>query len=82
MTRPGTQGPTAYPSNWRPADAPPPDEPVNVEAIAFAIDAYLAALSGQEFDALVLRVRGNGQQQQPQYGQQQQPQYGQQQTGY
>jgi hypothetical protein len=77
MTRPDMQGPTAYPSGWRPKGAPPPDEPVNLEALALAIDAYLAALSDAEFAALAARVRGNGQQQQ--YGQQQ-PQYGQQQT--
>ena len=79
MTRPGTQGPTGYPNQWRPKGAPPPDEPPNVEAIMLAIDAYLSALSDEEFAALVERVR-NGQQQQ--YGQQQQPQYGQQQRGF
>ena len=63
-------GPTGYPSGWRPKNAPPPDEPPNVEAIALAIDAYISALSPEEFSALVARVR-NGQQQQPQ------PQYGQ-----
>lgn len=57
-----TQGPTAYPSNWRPAGAPPPDEPPNVEAVVLAIDSYLVALSDEEFAALVARVR-NGQQQ-------------------
>jgi hypothetical protein len=74
-------GPTAYPSGWRPKGAPPPDEPPNVEALALAIDAYLSALTDEEFAALVERVRNGGQQQQqPQYGQQQ-PQYGQQQRG-
>ena len=72
MTRPDQQGATAYPSGWRPKGAPPPDEPPNVEAIALAIDAYISALTDEEFAALVARVR-NGQQQ---------PQYGQQQTGY
>ena len=57
-----TAGPTAYPSNWRPAGAPPPDEPVNVEALALATDAYLSALTDEEFASLVERVR-NGRQQ-------------------
>ena len=63
-----TQGPTGYPRQWAPKGAPPPDEPPNVEAIMLALDAYLAALSDEEFAALAARVR-NGQQQ-PQYGQQ------------
>ena len=78
MTRPDPQGPTGYPRRWAPKGAPPPDEPPNFEALQLCIDAFVAALSPEEFDALVARVRGNGQQQQPQYGQQQ-PQYGQQQ---
>lgn len=68
-----TAGPTGYPSSWRPANAPPPDIEPSIEAIALAVDAYLSALSDEEFTALVERVR-NGQQQ---YGQQQPP-YGQQ----
>ena len=75
-------GPTGYPRQWAPKGAPPPDVEPNVEALALAVDAYLAALSDEEFAALVERVR-NGQQQQygqqPQYGQQQP--YGQQQRG-
>jgi hypothetical protein len=67
MTRPDTQGPTGYPSGWRPAGAPPPDEPPNVEALALAIDAYVAALSPEEFDALVQRTRNGTQQQQRPY---------------
>ena len=66
MTRPGTQGPTGYPRQWAPKGAPPPDEPVNVEAVVLAIDQYLVALSDEEFAALVARVR-NGQQQTSQY---------------
>ena len=50
-------GPTAYPSSWRPAGAPPPDPTVNFEAIALAVDAYVAALTPEEFDALVARTR-------------------------
>jgi hypothetical protein len=60
MTRPD---PTAYPSSWRPAGAPPPDAPdpaANAEAVALAVDAYIAALSPTEFDQLVARTR-NGQ---------------------
>ena len=53
MTRPDMQGPTGYPSSWRPANAPPPDEPVNVEAVVLAIDSYLVALADEEFAALV-----------------------------
>lgn len=74
MTRPDTQGPTGYPSSWRPAGAPPPDVEPNVEALALAVDAYLSALSDEEFAALVERVRNGGQQQQ-QPGQRQTSQY-------
>ena len=66
MTRPG---PTDYPSAWRPAGAPPPDTPVNVEALALAVDAYIAALSPEEFDALVVRTRNGGQPMPNQYNQ-------------
>ena len=62
-----TAGPTAYPSNWRPAGAPPPDTPVNTEAIALAIDAFIAALSDDELTALLQRTRNGGQP--SQYGQ-------------
>ena len=53
-------GPTAYPAGWRPKGAPPRDAPVNAEALALAVDAYVSALSRDEFDALVARTR-NGQ---------------------
>ena len=56
-----TPGPTAYPSNWRPAGAPPPDPTPNFEALALAVDAYIAALTPEEFDALVARTRNGGQ---------------------
>jgi hypothetical protein len=59
-----TNPPTAYPSNWRPPGSPPFDEPPNFEALALAVDAFIAALSPEEFDALVARTR-NGAQQQP-----------------
>lgn len=53
-------GPTAYPSNWRPQGAPPPDSaaPPNIEALQICIDSYVASLSPAEFDALVQRTRG------------------------
>jgi hypothetical protein len=54
-------GPTAYPANWRPAGAPLPDVPPNTEALAMCIDAYIAALTPQEFDALVARTKNGGQ---------------------
>ena len=77
-----TTGPTAYPSSWRPQGAPPPDEPPNFEALALAVDAYVAALSDEEFAALVARTRNGGQP--AQYGQppQQPTQYGQQPMQY
>ncbi len=67
------QGPTGYPRQWAPKGSPPRDVEPNLEALMLAVDAYLSALSDAEFDSLVLRVRGNGQQQQQpsQYGQQQ-----------
>ena len=77
------QGPTGYPRQWAPKGAPPPDTETNVEALALAIDAYLSALSDEEFAELVARVR-NGQQQTPPKGgaSNQQLQYGQQQRGF
>jgi hypothetical protein len=66
------QGPTAYPSQWRPAWAPPPDSETNYEALALAIDSFLSALSDEEFDSLVVRVRNGGQPQQQPGGQYQQ----------
>ena len=70
------QGPTAYPREWAPPGAPPPDVEPNVEAVVLAIDQYLVALSDEEFTMLVERVRNGGPPRQ-QYGQPQQ-QYGQQ----
>ena len=57
-----TAGPTGYPSAWRPKGAPPPDVEPNLEAIMLALDAYLAALSDEEFAELAARVRNGGQQ--------------------
>ena len=52
--------PTEYPSNWpgaRPsASAPAPGSPE--EALAIAVDQYIATLSQEDFDALVARTRG------------------------
>lgn len=65
-------GPTAYPSQWRPPGSPPPDVPPNTEAVALAVDAYVAALTPEEFDALVMRTRNGAQapnQQPVHYGQ-------------
>jgi hypothetical protein len=53
-----TSGPTDYPASWRPNGAPPPDTPAPGEAIAMAVDAYVASLSDAEFQALVARTRG------------------------
>jgi hypothetical protein len=50
-------GPTEYPSSWRPAGAPPADTAPS-EAVAMAIDSYIAALSPEEFNQLVQRTRG------------------------
>lgn len=75
MPGPDPNGPTGYPRQWAPKGAPPPDEPPNVEAVVLAVDQYLSALTDEQFFALVERVRGVTQQQQPsQYGQQQSPQ--------
>lgn len=66
-------GPTAYPSSWRPAGAPPPDVEPNLEALMLAIDSYLSALDDQQFAELVARVRNGGQQAAQQQSPQQQP---------
>jgi hypothetical protein len=52
-----TDGPTGYPDSWRPPGAPP-SAPAPAEAIAMAVDAYVASLSDEEFQALVARTRG------------------------
>lgn len=49
--------PTAYPQGWRPKGAPPPEVEPSVEALQLAVDAFVAALSPGEFDALVARTR-------------------------
>jgi hypothetical protein len=51
--------PTEYPSAWTPREARQPAPPTApIEAIMLVVDAYLSALSPQEFDQLVSRTRG------------------------
>jgi hypothetical protein len=51
--------PTGYPDSWRPRGAPPStDTPAPAEAVAMAVDSFVAALSDEEFQALVARTRG------------------------
>jgi hypothetical protein len=54
-----TTGGDRYPSSWTPrgaAQAASPTAPA--EAVALAIDSYVASLSDNEFRALVERTRG------------------------
>jgi hypothetical protein len=52
-----TSGPTDYPSNWPGARSQAaPATPT--EAVALAVDAFVASLSDTEFRALVERTRG------------------------
>ena len=67
------QGPTGYPRQWAPKGSPPPDVEPNFEALALAVDAFLAALDDQQFAELVARVRNGGQQAAQQQSPQQQP---------
>jgi hypothetical protein len=48
----------AYPSNWPGARNQPAAPTAPAEAIALAIDAFISALSPEEFDQLVVRTRG------------------------
>ena len=67
------QGPTGYPRQWAPKGAPPPDVEPNVEALALAVDAYLARCLTRSSPSWS-HGSATAQQQQPsQYGQQQQP---------
>ena len=52
--------PDGYPASWAPKGAPTQAEtqPAPVEAIALAIDAYIAALSPEDLDSLLIRTRG------------------------
>ena len=54
-----TSPPTDYPANWRPrgaAQTAPSEAPV--EALLLAIDSFVAALSEDNFAAMVQRTRG------------------------
>jgi hypothetical protein len=57
-----SSGPTDYPSAWTPRGAPQARAPAApaapAEAIAMAVDSYVASLSDDEFRALVERTRG------------------------
>ena len=54
-----TSPPTEYPSAWTPRGAPQPAAPAApAEAVALAVDSYVAALTESEFDQLVSRTRG------------------------
>jgi hypothetical protein len=52
-----TDGPTGYPASWTPRKARA-STPAPAEAIALAIDSFVASLSEEEFRALVERTRG------------------------
>jgi len=54
-----TSGLTDYPSSWTSRGAPQPASPsAPAEAVALAVDSYVAALSEDEFAAMVARTRG------------------------
>jgi hypothetical protein len=58
-----TSGPTDYPDSWKPRGAPqtaPPAAPSTTptEAVALAVDAFVASLSEDEFAAMIQRTRG------------------------
>jgi hypothetical protein len=53
-----TSGPTDYPSNWPGARNQPTAPATPTDAIQLAIDAYISALTPEEFDQLVGRTRG------------------------
>ena len=54
-----TSPPTEYPDSWKTGRAAQPTPPATPsEAIALAVDAYVASLSDSDFSALVARTRG------------------------
>jgi hypothetical protein len=55
-----TSSPTDYPSSWTPKGAPAQTETPATpdEAVAMAVDAFVASLSDDEFAAMVARTRG------------------------
>ena len=52
-----TSGPTEYPSNW-PGARSQTQAGSPSEALQLCIDAYVSALSPEEFNQLVARTRG------------------------
>jgi len=50
-------GPDDYPEAWKPREMRR-STPAPAEAIALAIDAFIAALSPEELQELILRTRG------------------------
>lgn len=49
----------SYPDSWKRSNGAPRGTPAApTEAVAMAIDAFVAALSPEEFDQLVARTRG------------------------
>ena len=51
--------PTDYPDSWRPRGAPQAASPAApIEAIMLAVDAFISALTPDQFDELVQRTRG------------------------
>ena len=53
-----TSGPTDYPSNWPGARNQPAAPTTPIEAIQLAFDAYISALTPEEFTRLIQRTRG------------------------
>ncbi len=53
-----TSGPTDYPDSWKTGRAARPSPDTPSEAVALAVDGFIAALSDADFDALVARTRG------------------------
>ena len=51
-------GPTDYPASWPGARTQPAAPATPAEAVALAVDSYVAALSEDEFTAMVARTRG------------------------
>ena len=56
-----TEQPTRYPDSWRPAGAPPFDEPESdPQPEPLAMELHVAAMTEDEFQAFVKRARGRG----------------------
>jgi hypothetical protein len=52
-----TSPPTEYPSNWPGARNQPAAPATPAEAVALAVDAFISALTPEEFNQLVQRTR-------------------------